>query len=123
MAVTADNSTLIVADSYRHTLVAFDISADGGLSHRRAWADLSAGTPDGICADAQGAIWYDVPGKRCVHVAEGGTMLRTVELDRGGFACALGGPRTDDAVHRGRQVARHDRVAEPKGGGSRCLFK
>lgn len=93
MAVTAGNSTLIVADSYRHNLVAFDIGADGGLSGRRVWADLGAGTPDGICADAQNAIWYaDVPGQRCARVSEGGAVLQTVELDRGGFACVLGGP-------------------------------
>ena len=93
MAVTADNSTLIVADSYRHSLVAFDIGADGGLSGRRVWADLGDGTPDGICTDAENAVWYaDVPAKRCVRVAEGGTVLQAVELDRGGFACALGGP-------------------------------
>jgi sugar lactone lactonase YvrE len=93
MAVTPDNSTLIVADSHRHHLVAFDIGADGGLSNRRIWADLGEGTPDGICVDAQNAVWYaDVPNKRCVRVAEGDAVLRTVELDRGGFACALGGP-------------------------------
>jgi sugar lactone lactonase YvrE len=93
MAVTGDNSTLIVADSYRHHLVAFDIAADGSLSNRRIWAELGEGTPDGICADAQDAIWYaDVPGRRCVRVAEGGTVLQTVTLDRGAFACALGGP-------------------------------
>jgi sugar lactone lactonase YvrE len=93
MTVTRDNSTLIVADSYRHNLVAFDIGADGALSGRRIWADLGDGTPDGICADEQDAIWYaDVPGKRCVRVAEGGTELQAVELDRGGFACVLGGP-------------------------------
>jgi sugar lactone lactonase YvrE len=95
MAVTADNSTLIVADSYRHNLVAFNIGPDGGLSGRRIWADLGEGTPDGICTDVQNAVWYaDVPGQRCVRVADGGTVLRTVELDRGGFACALGGPGT-----------------------------
>jgi len=93
MAVTADNSTLIVADSYRHNLTAFDIDSDGSLSNRRTWADLADGTPDGICTDAQGAVWYaDVPNRRCVRVAEGGTVLQTVELDRGGFACVLGGP-------------------------------
>ncbi len=93
MAVTADNSTLIVADSYRHCLVAFDIGSGGGLSGRRVWADLGDGVPDGICTDAQHAVWYaDVPGQRCIRVAEGGTVLQTVELDRGGFACALGGP-------------------------------
>jgi sugar lactone lactonase YvrE len=93
MAVTADNSTLIVADSYRHSLVAFDIGSGGVLSGRRVWADLGEGTPDGICADAENAIWYaDVPNQRCVRVAAGGAVLQTVELDRGGFACALGGP-------------------------------
>ena len=93
MAVTADNSTLIVADSYGHQLVGFSIGPDGGLSGRQVWADLGEGTPDGICTDAQGAVWYaDVPNRRCVRVAEGGTVLQTVDLDRGGFACALGGP-------------------------------
>jgi sugar lactone lactonase YvrE len=93
MAVTPDDSTLIVADSYRHCLVAFGIGPDGGLSGRRTWADLGDGTPDGICLDAEGAVWYaDVPNKRCVRVAEGGAVLDTVMLDRGGFACALGGP-------------------------------
>jgi sugar lactone lactonase YvrE len=92
MAVTADNSTLIVADSYRHQLVAFDIAKDGTLSGRRIWADLGNAAPDGICVDAENAVWYaEVPGKRCVRVAEGGTELRTVPLDRGGFACVLGG--------------------------------
>jgi len=93
MAVTADNATLIVADSYRHHLVAFDIAEDGGLSGRRIWADLGNAAPDGICVDAENAVWYaEVPGKRCVRVAEGGAELRTVPLDRGGFACVLGGP-------------------------------
>src|SRR5215475_5212709 len=91
MAVTPDNRVLIVADSYRHSLVAFDIGVDGALSDRRTWADLGEGTPDGICLDARGAVWYaDVPHQRCVRVAEGGTVLQTVDLDRGCFACALG---------------------------------
>jgi len=97
MAVTADNSTLIVADSYRGSLVAFDIEADGTLGGRRVWADLGGGVPDGICLDAEGAVWYaDVPNRRCVRVAEGGAVLQTVELDRGGFACTLGGPDGTD---------------------------
>jgi sugar lactone lactonase YvrE len=90
--VTADNSTLIVADSYRHQLVALDIERDGSLSGRRTWADLGDAAPDGICVDAENAVWYaEVPGKRCARVAEGGTELQTVPLDRGGFACVLGG--------------------------------
>lgn len=92
MAITPDNSTLIVADSYNKNLIAFDIADDGGLSRRRVWADLGEGTPDGICMDAEGFVWYaDVPNKRCMRVREGGEMLNTVELDRGCFACMLGG--------------------------------
>jgi len=93
MAVTANNSTLIVADSYGKELTGFDIDANGGLTNRRAWADLGDGVPDGICIDAEGAVWYgDVPNRRCVRVAEGGEVLQTIELDRGCFACMLGGP-------------------------------
>jgi sugar lactone lactonase YvrE len=92
MAVTPDNSTLIVAESYAKRLTAFDIAADGGLSNRRVWADLGDGVPDGICIDAEDAVWYaDVPNERCVRVHEGGEVLQTVELDRGCFACMLGG--------------------------------
>jgi sugar lactone lactonase YvrE len=93
MAVTGDNSTLLVADSYRRQLVAFDIAADGSLSGRRTWAELGDAAPDGICVDADNAVWYaEVPGRRCVRVAEGGAELDVVPLDRGGFACVLGGP-------------------------------
>jgi sugar lactone lactonase YvrE len=92
MVVTPDNSTLIVAESYGQKLTAFDIAADGSLSNRRVWADLDGGVPDGICLDAENAVWYgDVPNKRCVRVREGGEVLQTIELDRGCFACALGG--------------------------------
>jgi len=92
MIVTPDNATLIVAESYGKRLTAFDIAAHGGLSNRRVWADLGDGAPDGICLDAENAIWYaDVPHQRCVRVREGGEVLQTVELDRGCFACALGG--------------------------------
>lgn len=92
MVVTPDNSTLIVAESYGDRLTAFDIAADGGLSNQRVWASLNGGHPDGICRDANNAIWYgDVPGQRCVRVREGGEILQTIELDRGCFACMLGG--------------------------------
>jgi sugar lactone lactonase YvrE len=93
MAVTPDNSTLIVAESHGNRLTAFDIAADGSLSGRRVWADLGGGFPDGICIDAEGAVWYaDVPNKRCVRVRESGAVLQTIDLDRGCFACMLGGP-------------------------------
>lgn len=92
MAVTPDNGTLIVAESYGQRLTAFDIAADGGLSGRRAWAEVEH-HPDGICIDAAGAVWYgDVGSRRCVRVREGGEVLQVIDLDRGCFACILGGP-------------------------------
>jgi sugar lactone lactonase YvrE len=93
IVVTPDDSTLIVAESYANRLTAFDITADGSLSNRRMWAELGGGVPDGICLDAEDAVWYgDVPNKRCVRVREGGEVLQTIALDRGCFACMLGGP-------------------------------
>ena len=92
MAVTPDNSTLIVAESFGKKLTAFDIAADGSLSKQRVWADLGDGVPDGICLDADNAVWYaDTPNQRCVRVREGGEVLQTVNVDRGCFACMLGG--------------------------------
>jgi sugar lactone lactonase YvrE len=83
MAVTPDNQTLIVAESYGNKLTAFDVAADGSLSDRRVWADLDGGVPDGICLDTENAVWYaDVPNKRCVRVREGGEVLQTIDLDR-----------------------------------------
>ncbi|MER8491043.1 SMP-30/gluconolactonase/LRE family protein [Mesorhizobium australicum] len=91
MALTPDNETLIIAESHASRLTAFDIAADGSLSNRRIWAELD-GYPDGICLDADGAVWYaDVPNKHCVRVREGGDVLQTVTADRGCFACMLGG--------------------------------
>ena len=77
MAVTPDNTTLIIAESHGKTLTAFDIGRDGSLSNRRVWADLGGGVPDGICIDAHNGVWYaDVPNKRCVRVREGGACER-----------------------------------------------
>jgi sugar lactone lactonase YvrE len=92
MAVTPDNATLIVAESYANCLTAFDVEPDGSLSNRRVWAEVGDDHPDGICLDAEGAVWYgDVGSKRCVRVREGGEALQTIALDRGCFACMLGG--------------------------------
>jgi sugar lactone lactonase YvrE len=90
MAITADGATLVVAESYGNRLTAYDIAPDGDLGNRRVWADTGDDHPDGICVDAEGAIWYaDVANRHCVRVREGGEVLATAELDRGAFACAL----------------------------------
>lgn len=92
MAVTEDNSALIIAESFAGKLTAFDITEDGSLDNRRTFADALA---DGICMDAEGAVWtpswYD-NAPCCLRVAEGGEVLDRIQLDQSGFACALGGP-------------------------------
>ena len=93
MAVTPDSQTLIVAESYAGVLTAYDIAPDGSLSERRVWADLAGAAPDGICLDAEGAVWFaEVPGQRCVRVAEGGQVREEIPSDLACFSCALGGP-------------------------------
>src|SRR5262245_18085522 len=92
MAVLGED-TLVVAESHADRLTAATITDAGELFDRRVWADLGPDSArDGICVDAEGAIWYaSVPGERCTRVAEGGDVLQTVEADRGCFACMLGG--------------------------------
>jgi sugar lactone lactonase YvrE len=92
MAVTPDNSTLIVAESFAARLTAFDIADDGDLSNRRAWADGVG--PDGICIDAEGAVWTGVGGfgeNLVGRVRDGGEVLERVRLGMPCFACMLGG--------------------------------
>ncbi len=110
MAIVDDGATLVVADSHAQQLIGFAIEDDGSLSNRHVWADVEQ-APDGICADDEGAVWVaSVPGRHCVRVSQGGEVLDTVAIDRGCFACMLGG---DDgctlfiaaAVWRGMDVA------------------
>jgi sugar lactone lactonase YvrE len=90
MAITPDGATLIVAESYASRLTAYDIGSDGDLANQRVWAQTTGDHPDGICVDADGAVWYaDVGNQHCARVREGGAVLATVDLDRGAFACAL----------------------------------
>ena len=92
LVVTPANATLVVAASCGNRLTAFDSAPDGALRNRRVWAELGGGVPDGICPDAEGAVWSgDVPNRRCARVRAGGGVRPTFDLDRGRFACMLGG--------------------------------
>lgn len=92
MVLTPDGGTLVVAESMGRRLTAFDVGIDGSLTNQRVWADLDA-VPDGICLDAEGAIWLaDAAAPRCLRVREGGEVLDTVGTSRRAFACMLGGP-------------------------------
>ena len=93
MVITPDGHTMIVAESFADRLTAYDIGDDGSLSNRRLWADLGGRKPDGICLDADGAIWVANPViNECFRVAEGGDILDVIETDNRCFACMLGGP-------------------------------
>jgi sugar lactone lactonase YvrE len=91
--ITPDGKTLIVGETFAHRLTGFDVAADGSLSNRRVFAQIEGLSPDGICLDAEGAIWVADPfGKRVVRVFDGGRVERTLSTgERGAYACMLGG--------------------------------
>lgn len=92
--ITPDGRTLIVAESFAGRLTAFDVGDDGSLSNRRVWAQLERVAPDGICLDAEGAIWVaNAVGHSVLRVFEGGRIERTVSVgEQTAYACMLGGP-------------------------------
>jgi sugar lactone lactonase YvrE len=92
MVITPDDRTLIISESFAGQLTAFDIGPGGGLSNRRVFAGGLG--PDGICMDAEGAVWVGTGDYCAVRVAEGGQILQRVELaeNRAPFALMLGGP-------------------------------
>lgn len=92
VVISRDGRTLIVAETMGQRLTAFDVHPDGQLSGRRVFAELKGRAPDGICLDAEGAVWVaDASGKACIRVREGGEIVDVVATERGCFACALGG--------------------------------
>ena len=92
--ITPDRRTLIVGESFGRRLSAFEIdAASGALSKRRVWAALGDAVPDGICLDADGAIWVASPMTReVVRVHEGGRISERISCgERMAIACMLGG--------------------------------
>jgi len=91
--ITPDGRTLVVGESFAARLTAFDIADDGSLSGRRVWAQLEGAVPDGICLDAEGAIWVASPlGNDVLRVEEGGRVTHRVTAASNAIACMLGGP-------------------------------
>jgi sugar lactone lactonase YvrE len=105
-AITPEG-TLLVNETFGNRISAFDLTADGGLTNHRAWAQFGplAGAgplaeamaqisvaPDGGCLDAEGAMWIaDATGGRLLRVTEGGTITDEVRPGTNVYACALGG--------------------------------
>lgn len=94
MVITPAGNTLVVAETFASCLTAFERHPDGTLSGRRTFADLGDVRPDGICLDAEGAVWVaDAGSGQVVRIADGGQVLDRVELEEGrnAYACMLGG--------------------------------
>jgi sugar lactone lactonase YvrE len=90
--ITPDGKTLILGETLAGCLTAFDIGPNGDLSNRRVWAPLSPAVPDGICLDADGAIWVANPiAPQCLRIAQGGEVLEVIDTGQACFACMLGG--------------------------------
>jgi sugar lactone lactonase YvrE len=95
MVITPDGRTLIVAETFAHRLSAFDVGEGGTLANRRVLAQLDGIFPDGICLDAEGAVWVsDARGHSVIRVLPGGRIAQAVDTgaERCSFACMLGGP-------------------------------
>jgi sugar lactone lactonase YvrE len=92
MVITSDGNMLIAADTFAKQLVAFNIEEDGSLTGRRVWAYMEAG-PDGICIDAEGAIWAATPNRgEVIRLREGGEVTHRIKVSTTPLACMLGGP-------------------------------
>jgi sugar lactone lactonase YvrE len=91
--ITPDGATLLVGESMAARISAFDIGPGGELSNRRVWAQLEHATVDGMCLDAEGAIWSACPFTgRVLRIREGGEVVDEVKgTHPGAFACMLGG--------------------------------
>ena len=90
--ITPDDKTLIVGETFGTRLTAFDILEDGSLTNQRLWAKLKS-VPDGICLDAEGAIWVASPGTgHVLRVLEGGEITHKIKVSSQAYACMLGGP-------------------------------
>lgn len=116
MVISPDGRTLIVGETLGHRLTAFDIQADGSLGNRRVWAQLPPSVgPDGICLDADGAVWCANPEgtDSVVRVREGGEITDRIKVDTHAYAVMLGGPErrhlfiSTSASHDPAEIQRH----------------
>ena len=110
--ITPDGATLIIAESRGRRLTAFDVAADGSLSGRRVFADLGEVVPDGICLDADGAVWVSNPrAPEVVRVLDGGAVTDRVSTVHNSYACMLGGAVGRRLFICSADGAEEDRVA------------
>jgi len=95
MAISPDGHTFYVAETRSEPprITVFDVAADGSLSNRRVLMAFADAAPDGICLDAEGALWVASPfTNEALRVFDGEVVQRVSTGDQGCYAVALGGP-------------------------------
>lgn len=106
-SVITPDGRYLVAETFGNRISAFDIEGNGTLVRHRVWAQFAdlprtesfrmtmedaVVTPDGMCLDAEGALWVaDTSARRVIRVSEGGGIVDEVETRATAFACMLGG--------------------------------
>jgi sugar lactone lactonase YvrE len=91
IAVSADDSRLVVAEMDGGCLADYDIAADGGLKFRGRFGSMKS--PDGICLDQEGAVWVAAFEEDAfIRLDRSGRELQRIEVPgRRALACTLGG--------------------------------
>lgn len=90
--VTNKGRTLVVAETWAGRITAFDHEEDGRLTNARLFADLGDRQPDGLCADAEGAVWAGCFNTgEFVRVREGGEVTHVIPFEGAAISCVLGG--------------------------------
>jgi sugar lactone lactonase YvrE len=123
MVLTPDTKTLIVAESLGMRLTAFDVNADGTLTNKRLWADLSKYlcAPDGICLDANNDVWVaNAISKECLLIKQGGELVGKVTAPLNCYACMLGGQDKDTLFI---MCAPTSNAKEASAGRNGCVFQ
>lgn len=95
IAFTPDGSKLVFSELFASRLLQFDVEPDGSLSNETVYAGL-IGMADGICMDAEGAVWAAIGSPECTawqRVDASGTVLDSIPVEAGWhcIATALGG--------------------------------
>lgn len=113
MALTPDRGTLLVAETFAHRISRFDVQPDGSLSGYRPWFEHKDIQPDGLCLDAEGAVWFACTRTgRVYRVTSDRAMVAYAEPRTTPYACMLCGPDRKHLValcsttHVGEEAAR-----------------
>jgi sugar lactone lactonase YvrE len=96
LALSPDGKRLVVAETRGRRVTEFDVNpSDASLGSRRHLFDTGERSPDGLCLDEQGAIWFASTHTHEVarwHPSLGLTDSLSLPATHMGLACTLGGP-------------------------------